>query len=128
MSETPKFEPPAGPVQLPFASRGSALTRPVGWKEIRAVIVGGALVVTALWSAYTTVMNNARAEVDGGVRPLVTRVEAVEVRQRSTDDEVRAVKAEVNSLRVETQADLRALYKAVMTGRPQPRLEDAGSP
>lgn len=125
MSDMPKFDPPPPPIQLPMKSSSSAIgKRPISWSEIRALGAAAATILAIAFAAYFRVIGDARAEVDAGVHAVQTRLDAVEGRQHSTDDEVRSVKAEVK----ETQADIRALYKAVMTGRRQERLEDAGSP
>ena len=122
MSDIPKFEPPPPPLQPPRSSSSAIGKRPISWTEIRALGAAAATILALAFAAYFRVIGDARAEVDAGVKAVQTRLDAVEVRQHSTDDEVRSVKAEVK----ETQADIRALYKAVMTGQKQPRLEDAG--
>ena len=69
-----------------------------------------------LLGAYNHVIGEARAQTAVVLAPMNTRIEIVEAETKST-------KADVH----EVQADIRALYKAVMTGVPQPRLEsDAG--
>jgi hypothetical protein len=69
-----------------------------------------------LLGAYNHVIGEARAQTATVLAPMSERLQIVEA-------ENKAVKADVH----EVQADIRALYKAVMTGAPQPRLEsDAG--
>lgn len=79
---------------------------------------GGNLVVAALavggatLGAWRAVAQEARNQADAGVLPVALKVD---------DLERRVVRIEANT--TEVQADIRALYKAVMTGRPQERLE-----
>jgi hypothetical protein len=79
---------------------------------------GGSLIAALLaalavgFGAYKAVAGEAREAADAGIRPVKLEV----------DDLGRRV-SRVESQTIEVQADIRALYKAVMTGRPQERLE-----
>lgn len=125
MSETPKFEPPPPPLQLPMKSSASSIAkRPITWAEVRAVGTVGFAIVAVAFAAYFRVIGDARAEVDAGVKVLTVRVDEAEQRIARTNDEIRATRSEVK----EVQADIRALYRAMRTGEKQPRLElDAGA-
>lgn len=107
--------------------------------EVRALslasvkTVGGLIVAVFLggWAALASVTHAAEQTVDGGLAPVRQQVGALEQRlERHIDDEARHhAAAEAKS--EELQADVRALYRAVMTGRPQERLEkpsDGGPP
>jgi hypothetical protein len=80
--------------------------------------LGGNLVMAALavggatLGAWRAVAQEARSQADAGVAPVALRVEDLNRRVESVEKQV-----------PEIQADIRALYKAVMTGRPQERLE-----
>ena len=84
-----------------------------------AVVAIGSVVIAVFgagWAAYAQVDNRVQEKGNALVQPIEARLKIVEGEQA-------AVKNDVH----EVQADIRALYKAVMTGNPQPRLEsDAG--
>lgn len=79
-----------------------------GGNVIALVIVGGGAVLGA-WKA---VAQEARNQADAGVVPVTLRVEDLGRRVERVEKQV-----------PEIQADIRALYRAVMTGQAQPRLE-----
>lgn len=117
----PKSPPPdAGGYR---GSSPSAVARHAAFDHVRKYVVAFTAGVAVLFGAYTQVIHDARAEVDAGVQKVNARIDAGELRQRSTEEEVRQVKAEVK----ETQQDIRALYRALRTGQRQQRLEDAGT-
>lgn len=85
--------------------------------------LGGNLVVAALaiggatLGAWRAVAQEARAQADAGVVPVALRVEDLSRRVERVERQV-----------PELQADIRALYRAVMTGSPQERLERPPAP
>lgn len=89
--------------------------------EVRTVVTLGVLknaivavvaVFLAGWATYATVTHAAEQTVDAGLVPLRVRVEALEQGQASVREDIG-----------EVQRDIRALYKAVVTGQRQERLE-----
>lgn len=74
---------------------------------VAALAIGGATL-----GAWRAVADEARTQADAGVAPLKLEVDDLSRRVRRVEDQTG-----------EVQADIRALYKAVMTGRPQERLE-----
>lgn len=82
--------------------------RPGALTVVVSVAVGMALAVSGLAFAQTGV----KSTVDAGVRPLELRLDTVERRQLAQQDDIH-----------EVQVDIRALYKAVMSGERQARLE-----
>lgn len=74
---------------------------------IAALAIGGATL-----GAWQAVAHEARTQADAGVLPVNLKVQDL-------DNRVSRVEKQVP----EIQADIRALYRAVMTGAPQPRLE-----
>lgn len=79
-----------------------------GGNVLALVIIGGGSVV----GAWRAVAGEARQQADAGVQPIKLEVDDLSRRVKRVEDQT-----------VEVQADIRALYKAVMTGAPQPRLE-----
>jgi len=79
-----------------------------GGNIIALVIVGGGAVLGA-WKA---VAQEARNQADAGVVPVTLKVDDLGRRVERVEMQV-----------PEIQADIRALYRAVMTGQAQPRLE-----
>lgn len=85
----------------------------LGGNLIVAIIaVGGATL-----GAWKAVAQEARAQADAGVVPVTLKVEDLGRRVERVERQV-----------PELQADIRALYRAVMTGAPQPRLEQPALP
>jgi len=83
-----------------------------------AIAIGSVVIAVfgAGWTALGQVDTRVKERTENAVAPIEARLKIVEGEQA-------AVKSDVH----EVQADIRALYKAVMTGNPQPRLEgDAG--
>ena len=84
---------------------------------------GGNLVVAALGvggatlGAWRAVAQEARSQADAGVAPVVLKVDDLTRRVDRVEKQV-----------PEIQADIRALYRAVMTGTPQERLEHPAAP
>lgn len=80
--------------------------------------LGGNLVVAALaiggatLGAWKAVAQEARNQADAGVVPVTLKVDDLGRRVERVERQV-----------PEIQADIRALYRAVMTGQAQPRLE-----
>lgn len=79
---------------------------------------GGSLIAAMLaalavgFTAYRAVAAEAKDAADAGVHPVRVEVDDLSRRVKRVEDQTS-----------EVQADIRALYKAVMTGVPQPRLE-----
>lgn len=87
--------------------------RQLGGNVVVAMIaIGG-----ATFGAWRAVAGEARAQADAGVQPIKLEVDDLSRRVKRIEDQT-----------VEVQADIRALYKAVMTGRPQERLEHPAPP
>lgn len=93
-------------------------------KTIVTAVVG---IFTAGWFTYAAVVHASETILDAGVAPVTRRVGDLEerfdrhVREESIERDAQAKKVD------EIQTDIRALYRAVMTKQPQPRLEhDAG--
>lgn len=61
--------------------------------------------------------------VDAGIAPTVRHVDELQTRFERHEAESEAVHREMREQLTEVQGDIRALYKAVMTGHPQERLE-----
>lgn len=74
---------------------------------IAALAIGGATL-----GAWKAVAGEARSQADAGVLPVRLEVEDLSRRVKRVEDQTAAV-----------QDDIRALYKAVMTGERQARLE-----
>lgn len=70
----------------------------------------------AIFGGYLHILNEAKAQSDAGIAlnvpPLEKRLVVVEQSTKQLKEDVH-----------ETQVDIRALYKAVMTGQKQDRLE-----
>lgn len=82
--------------------------RQLGGNVLVAMIaIGG-----ATFGAWRAVAGEARSQADAGVLPVKLEVEDLSRRVKRVEDQTS-----------EVQADIRALYKAVMTGDRQPRLE-----
>ena len=83
-----------------------------------SIVLLGAGAGTVVW---------AQAKLDGGVAekvaPLREDIDAERVRLDEHLKDDAQQRREVTRRLDETSADIRALYKAVMTGRPQERLE-----
>lgn len=76
------------------------------------VVVAVIAIVASTVGAYKAVASEARLQADAGVQPMVRKVADIDLRVENLERQV-----------PEIQADIRALYRAVMTGAPQPRLE-----
>lgn len=87
---------------------------------VALVIFGGA----GSLGGWAALAQSTQGQVDAGVAPVVERIAAVERRTEALEQALRNQTADVH----ETQVDIRALYKAVMTGAPQARLERAPVP
>lgn len=77
------------------------------------LIIAAALAGMAAFAYGQSRFESKTAEqIDAGIEPVEKRLTIVEQQQKEQ-------RADIH----EVQADIRALYKAVMTGREQPRLE-----
>lgn len=91
------------------------LRRGLRWQEAGIILA----ILGSFGSGLVTLEGRARAETDAGVRPIQAQLDAVSARVEKTERDANNLRADVH----EVQADLRSLYKAVMTGERQPRLE-----
>lgn len=82
--------------------------------------------IVAVFGAAVWAQAALDSRVDAGLEPLVSKVDRVNDEVRRHEEESAAIHAATRSDMRELQADVRALYKAVMTGQPQPRLEADG--
>lgn len=126
MSDTPTPEKtPTGE----HAVTTNELKRSLTWHDIRtigtivvSIFVGGAL-------ALQFVSHEARAQADAGLETINKRTSLLERQLAAHEAESQRVHLEMKDNLKEVQADIRALYKAVMTKEPQARLErDGGTP
>lgn len=103
--------------------------------DVRALLVIGVASVVAVfgagWAAYAQTASVAQAKADEVARPLERRQadleQQLERHMKDAGDRDRRVQADLHEL----QLDVRALYRAIQTGAPQPRLEapvDGGAP
>lgn len=86
------------------------------WKSVGVVVA----VFSAVVSGYVSITSDARAQATKEIAPWTERIKFVEQRQQVVEQKLD-----------ELAADTRALYKAVMTGQRQERLErplDGGQP
>ena len=85
-----------------------------GEKIFNLAVAGVALLISlgTLIGGYNHIISEARAQADAGVQPIDRRVTILEQQQVQTRQDVH-----------EVQVDIRSLYKAVMTGERQNRLE-----
>lgn len=94
------------------------------WHDIRTIGSVVAAIVVGTVSAWQLLIHEARAQSDAGVKPLERQVETLDRQVQAHEAESRRVHSEMKDELNEVQADIRALYKAVMTKEPQPRLEN----
>lgn len=78
----------------------------------RSVIVAICAVAVSVIMAIIFIDNRVQAQTDAGVKVHEERITTLEHQQTQLQGDVH-----------EVQTDIRSLYKAVMTGRPQERLE-----
>lgn len=86
--------------------------RELNWQGAKLTIAMVVVAVGTAFGAYRVVLGEALAQTDAGMAPIKQRVDTLEQQQKELRSDVH-----------EVQTDIRALYKAVMTGRPQERLE-----
>jgi hypothetical protein len=113
----PSPRPPEPPDDEPQTDPNIRVVKTAMRKELnlqgaKLTIATAVVAVSTAFGAYMFIMNQALAQTDAGVGPVVKRVETLEQQQKELRGDVH-----------EVQMDVRALYKAVMTGRPQERLE-----
>lgn len=89
------------------------------WQDVALVLA----ILGSFLGGYIHLVGEARAQSDAGTAPLKVELADLAARQRRYEDENQRVHGEVRQELHEVQVDIRALYKAVMTGAPQPRLE-----
>ncbi|UOF77435.1 hypothetical protein [Caudoviricetes sp.] len=80
--------------------------------EAKLVIAAAAAGIAAFAYGQSRLEAKNAEQIDAGITPIEKRLKIVEQRQQEQGSDIH-----------EVQADIRALYKAVMTGQPQPRLE-----
>ena len=88
----------------------------IGVGSIISIFVGG-------WAAYAQVTDIAEKKVDGGTAAMKQQVDDLSKKFDQHQADSGQVHRELKEDLHEVQMDLRALYKAVMTGERQPRLE-----
>ena len=79
------------------------------FKTVGAIVVGSLLTVFGAWRVL---LSEAKAQTQSEVSVIAARVTNLEQGRTQTQTDVH-----------EVQMDIRALYRAVMTGASQPRLE-----
>lgn len=72
-------------------------------------------VASGLIGGYVHIVSEAKAQTEAGMKPVEVRLATVEQEQRQVKNDLH-----------EVQTDIRALYKAMMTGQRQERLEGDG--
>ena len=108
------------------AVTNAELKRQFKWQDIALVLA----ILGGFGSGYVHLIGSARAQAQDGVAPLKAEVEILRAdldeHKKDAGENQRQIKAQV----FEQSMDIRALYKAIMTGNRQPRLEvppaDAG--
>lgn len=102
-----------------------------------AILIFGALCAGIVLYAYKAVAEEARSQADAGVSEVrraveqtarenqetASRLDRHESQAGQTHLELRKQLEEVRAQQVETQGDIRALYRFQRYGTPQPRLE-----
>lgn len=87
------------------------------WVTTMLTVVGAAVY------AQATLEERVDRRIDSGIAPAVRQVEQLDTEVKRHEAESARVHLEIKDDLHELQADIRALYKAVQTGQPQPRLE-----
>ena len=107
--------PPSTPTgEQPVTGNGlhDELRRWLG-KQFGGSIIAALIAALAVgFTAWRAVAAEAKDAADAGIHPVRVEVDDLSRRVKRVEDQTS-----------EVQADIRALYKAVMTGTPQPRLE-----
>lgn len=80
-------------------------------------------VIAAAVYAQATVEARVDRRIDAGMAPVLQQMERLDGEVKRHEAESARVHLEIKDDLHELQADIRALYKAVQTGQPQPRLE-----
>jgi len=98
-------------------------------KPNRVTELGAAMAVAmSAFTLYHSFIGSARAEADAGMRPMQAQIDAMAARVSNVEQGQTLVRADVHELAL----DVRAQYRAQMTGERQERLEkpprDAGEP
>lgn len=106
------------------------LERELNLNEIKTVVSIALTVLGGGFAGYTYIITEARAAGDAGVAVLSAKHEDLRrevIRyEEVTDGSIKGLMGDVREVSdqvKETQSDIRSLYKAMMTGRPQERLE-----
>lgn len=100
-------------------------------RDAALVVVTLVAVVGLAVYAQSTMDEHLTRKVDAGVVPVARRVDELDAAFKAHAVESQQVHAEIRDDLHELQQDVRALYRAVQTGQPQPRLErpvDGGAP
>jgi len=91
--------------------------------DAKLVVMAIVVAVGTAFGAYRVVLNEARAQTDAGVEEVKwgqTRLDQrLDQHIKDSGQAHQQLKGDMH----EVQMDMRALYRAVMTGQPQPRLE-----
>lgn len=98
------------------------------WHDIRTIGTVVVAIIAGTVTAWQLLISEARAQADAGVLATARRAQDLEERVKRHEIESAEVHSQIKEDLKEVQADIRALYKAVMTREPQERLErpDAG--
>lgn len=87
---------------------GKELRRQFKWQDVAVVLA----ILAGFLGGYRTLLTEARAESDAGVKSLESRVNAVETEQKNVRSDLH-----------EVQLDIRELYRSQHEGRRSERLE-----
>lgn len=101
---------------------GELMRRLLG-REVLMLLAFSLVLVGATLYGTNALAQAVDAHVDAGVAPTARRAEEVSARLEQHLVEDAQAKRQAAADLHEVQADIRALYRAVQTGRPQPRLE-----
>ena len=91
------------------------LKRMFKWQDIAVVLA----ILGSTVTGYIALVNTAHAQALDGDKPLQAQIDVLASRIDKAEKDAGAIRADMR----EVQADIRLLYKAVMTGAKQERLE-----
>ena len=120
----PTEPPPSTP--LTVEAERNLLKTAFKWQDLRLLVGTIVTVFVSGWFALSQVTNIARAQTDAGLAELRTQTQHTQMQLDRHIEESAGVQKELRGELKEVQADIRALYKAVMTKQPQERLEADG--
>lgn len=113
----PSPRPPAPPLDEPKTDPAirivkKSMRKELNWQGAKLTIMTSVVAVGTAFGAYRVVLSEAAAQTDAGVRVHEQRIVTLEQQQQQTRTDLH-----------EVQTDIRSLYKAVLTGQRQERLE-----